>query len=209
MINKIKKIFCKKETIAEQSILEKIDCMFDSLGSDVITLLIGEDFVQYSDSILKLISDYRDELKETTGFILAPVRVQSNQNLQENEFVLKVCEKKVFQQFVIPNEEHIIEDIRKGLKYLFEKHLDEIFTCEITEKYINFVQKNRPYTIWNITVMYTIEEIRNVLVNILMSKKSIKDVNNIFDKFMQYSLQSGFCSHVSTDKIANNIIKKL
>lgn len=209
MINKIKKIFCKKEQDLEPSVLEKIDNMFEDLESDVITLLIGEDFIEYSDSILETISDYREELKEVTGFILPPVRVTSKSFLQENEFVLKVCEKEVFQQFVIPNEEHIVEDIRKSMEYLFENHLNEIFTCEITEKYINFVQNKRPYTIWNISVMYTIEEIREVLVNILMRKKSIKDVNNIFDKFVQCSLKSGFCSHVSTDKIANNIIKKL
>lgn len=210
MINKIKKFFGKKESPkVEQNVLEKIDEMFDSLNSDVITLLIGGDFIEHSDLILKVISDYRDELKDTTGFILSPVHVMSDNSLQENEFVVKVLGKQVTQKFVIPNEEHIKEDILDSLKYLYENKLDEIFTCEITEKYINFVQKNRPYTIWNISIMYTIEEIRSVLVGILSNKKSIKDINKVFDRFVQYSMESGFCSHTPADKIVNKILKKL
>ena len=57
--------------------------------------------------------------------------------------------------------------------------------------------------------MYTIEEIRSVLVGILSNKKSIKDINKVFDRFVQYSMESGFCSHTSADKIVNKILKKL
>ena len=94
MIEKIKKIFCRKNTVeAEKDVLTKIDEMFESLDSDVITLLIGEDFLEFKDLVIGTISEIREELKENTGFILPPVHIMDDEELQAGQVLesYRIC----------------------------------------------------------------------------------------------------------------------
>ena len=61
------------------------------------------------------------------------------------------------------------------LPIMFVKYLSDVY-AETTEKYINIVQKKHIWTIWNITLSYSITEIREVLIQLLKSKKSIKEI---------------------------------
>ena len=102
MIEKLKNIFRLKHTTdVEQSAEEKLDELFSSLNSDIITLLVGNDFVEYGDSILDYVNEVREEIKNKTGFIYPLVHILSSETLQENELVFKVREKQVFQKFII------------------------------------------------------------------------------------------------------------
>lgn len=205
-----KKIF-KKEKIKEdeQNITEKIDNMFDSLDSDIITLLIGKDLTNLDSTIINTICEFRDELKNNSGFILPPIHILGNDSLQENEFVIKVRDKEVLQKFVISNQDETKKELRESLEIIYASYLDEIFTYETTEKYINIVQKKHIWTIWNITSLYSITEIREVLIQLLKSKKSIKNINYIFEKFAENALSSGFYEHHSAQRVAKKIAATL
>lgn len=206
MLEKIKKIFCKQKNTKDNSdIITIIDEMFNSMNSDIITLLIGEDFVEFENIILDTITDYREELKNSTGFILPAVHVLSDYELQENEFILKARGKDIERVFAVPNQTEIKKEIKNALKNLYKNNLEEIFTYEIAEKYVNAVQKNLLWTIWNISSMYTITDIRNVLIQILKNDKSIKDINYIFEKFADYTLELESCNRLSPQKIAQKL----
>ena len=146
---------------------EKIENLFDSLRGDVITLCFGEDFIELKKLIMDTTWDFREELKEKTGFILPAIHILSDETLQENEIVVKVREKNVLQKFAIPNKTETEKEIKESLDFVYKNFLDEIFTYEIAEKYINTAQKTLLGTIWHVTAMYTVTEIREVLIKLL------------------------------------------
>lgn len=207
MLEKIKKLFKKEteEVSTTTSIEEQFDELFNSLGGDVITFEFGEDFNELENAILKTINNYRESLKNKNGFILPPVHVLSKETLQENEICVKVREKIALESFIVPNEKHLIKEIEKALEYVYENHLEEIFTCELVEKYINSTQSKLLGTIWNITALYSVVEVKEVLLELLRNKKSIKNINYVFEKFAEHALSSGFCEHHSAQKLAKKI----
>lgn len=206
MLEKLKNIFrLNKSVEKELSIEDKIEELFSSLNSDTITLLVGNDFIDYSESILKIVDKTRNEIKDTNGFILPLVHIKSSDSLQENEVLFKVREKEVLQKFILPNEKNLIKEIKAGLKELYKEHLHDIFSCETTEKYVTQVQKQCPWMIWNITSIYSITEIRDVLVEILQKDKSIKNINYVFEKFSEYTLDAEFYKHREPNIIADKI----
>ena len=206
MIEKLKNIFrLNKSVEKELNIEEKIEELFSSLNSDTITLLVGNDFIDYCESILKIVDETRNEIKDTNGFILPLVHIKSSDSVQENELLFKVREKEVLQKFILPNEKSLIKEIKTGLKEIFKEHLHEIFSCEITERYLTQVKKQCPWMIWNITSVYSITEIRDVLVEILQKEKSIKNINYVFEKFSEYTLDSEYYRHREPNIIADKI----
>ena len=91
MLEKLKNIFRLNKSVEKAwSIEDKIEALFSSLNSDTITLLVGNDFIDYSESILKIIDETRNEIKDTNGFILPLVHIKSSASLQENEVLFKV-----------------------------------------------------------------------------------------------------------------------
>lgn len=210
MLEKIKKIFCKqKDSENNQDVLAIIDEMFKSLDSDIITLLVGEDFNEFEKTIFDTIANYREELKNNTGFILPAVRVISECELQENEYILKIRGTAIEQVFAVPNQKEIKKEIKNTLENLYKNYLEEIFTYEMTEKYVSSVQNNLIWTIWNISSMYTITEIRDVLIQILKNDKSIKNINYIFEKFADCALELESCNRLSPQKIAQKLSSML
>ena len=207
MLEKIKKLF-KKETeelSTTNSFEEHFDELFNNLGGDVITFEFGNDFIQYKEAILESIEKFREEKKDKTGFIIPAVHVLSNENLQENEIVIKIREKQVLETFIIPTKNHLIKEIEKCLEQICENYIDDIFTCELVEKYIGTAQNKLLGTIWNITALYSTVEIKEVLLELLKNKKSIKNINYVFEKFAEHALSSGFCEHHSPQRLAKKI----
>ena len=206
MIEKLKNIFkLQQETDVNINIEDKINKLFESLNSDIITIIVGNDLISYGNNVPDIVNDVRFEIKNKSGFIYPLVHVISSENLQENEIIFKVRDKKVLQKFIIPNQKSFKREIKSGLIEIYNKYLNEIFTCEITEKYINQVQKKCPWLIWNITSVYSITEIREVLVQVLEKEKSIKNICYIFEKFSEYTLDAEFYKHRAPNVIANKI----
>ncbi|MBQ7764175.1 FHIPEP family type III secretion protein [bacterium] len=210
MLEIIKKIFKNTESkTIEPNIYERIDEMFDSLDADIITVFIGEDLVPFGVDIINTISEYREELKDLNGFILPPVHVLDKSDLQENQILALVRGKKVIEKYVIPTRKEVKKETIDMMKYIYNRHLDQIFTYQMTEKYVNFVQKNQPWTAWNITSMYSITDIRYVLKNLLEENRSIKDINYVFEKFADCALESGCYSYTSPTRIVKKLAREL
>lgn len=203
-------LFKKSEQeVVKPNIYEQIDEMFESLDADIITLHIGSDLVNFGEEITDLISKFRKDLKDKNGFIFPPVHVLDDKNLQENQLIIYVRGLKIYELFVVPTLEEINKEITESMKYIYNRFLDKIFTYQITEKYINFVQQNHMWTTWNLTSMYSVTEIRSVLKNLLEENRSIKNINYVFEKFADCALESGFSSPASASKITKHLINVL
>ena len=184
MLEKIIKLFnFQKNTETNETILNNIDDLFNSMNSDIITIFVGSDFTKLVDTITNTIKTTRMKVKEDTGFIIPEIHILNDDNLQENELNLHIRGKKVLQRFVVPNIKEIEKELQEILNIIYQEHLEEIFSLELVEKYIEFSREKLAWTIWNITNMYSISEIRNILIYILKNQKSIRDINYVFEKF--------------------------
>lgn len=185
MWKKLQEIFnIGKDEVVEVSSEDRFGALFKTLSCDVIRVEVGEDIVPFAENhIVDMIWKLRKAIKDKNGFIIPLVRVIDNEDLQENEYLIKVRDKVVYQGFVIPTGEDIEEDVRISLEQVCEDYLEEIFTNEIAEKYIDQVQaNNNGWLIWNITNVLRVTDIRLILVALLRDGKSIKDIDYVFDK---------------------------
>ena len=107
MLGKLKQIFNIKPKNCGINTPEKIEHLFDSLKEDQIRLEFGSDIVPYGEKVCSIIDGIRNEIKDELGFIMPAVHVLDNQNLQENEYTIKIQDKVLYRGFVIPNEEGI------------------------------------------------------------------------------------------------------
>ena len=184
MLEKIIKLFnFQKNTETNETILNNIDDLFNSMNSDIITIFVGSDFTKLVDTIIETIKTTRTKVKEETGFIIPEIHILDDNNLQENELNLYIRGKKVLERFIVPNIKEIEKELQEILNIIYQEHLEEIFSLELVEKYIEFSREKLAWTISNITNMYSISEIRNILIYILKRQKSIRDINYVFEKF--------------------------
>ena len=211
MIERIKQIFNfnKKEQLLDKTPEEKIQELFDSLNGEIITFKVGNDFTEFQDIVNHEIANYREKLQKERGFVLPLIHVVSEDSLQENEFIVMIRERTVQQKFVIPNIKDIQKEVLSSLEYIVDSELENLFSYEILEKYLNCSQQRQPWTIWNLTICYSLAEIKDVLVGLLRKDKSIKNIDYIFGKIVDITLESGFCSHIPTNKIVEKLILKL
>lgn len=212
MLDKLKQLFnLKKETeIAAASVEEKIEEAFNSLGEDIIRLEVGGDIVECSDAVLEKINELRENIKSKTGFIFPPVHVISQDELQENELVVYVRSKEVVREFVAPNEEIIIKNVYDILNQVFEGYIDEIFTMEYVEKYINKVQMTNSWLVWDISKQLGAYEIKTILANIIKEKKSIADIHRVFEKIDECLAENRDCYHVwKPDVVSRRVCKEI
>ena len=210
MIDFFEKFFCiKKAENVNYDVFDVLNSFFENKDSDTIAFLVGEDFLNFKDLIMDTIAKERNSLRKKTGFVLWAVHVLDNCELQENEFVIKIREKEVLRKFIIPNADEIEKEISEAINYIYNTNIEDIFTYEITEKYINSVQKDLPWTIWNITSIYTISDIREILIQLLKNKKSIKNIDYVFEKIAEHAFVYGFDTRCSPQKIAQNVCQAL
>lgn len=209
MLDKLKQLFnLKTTTEVTPTVEEKIEEAFNSLGEDVVRLEFGEDVTAFSYLILEKINEFRENLKLDTGFIFPPVHVLQNDDLQENEIVFYVRGKETEHEFLIPNKETVDKYIPETLTRLFETNIDEIFTMEYLERYINKVQSINSWLVWDISKQLGAYEIKTILVNVLKQKKSIADINRVFEKIDECLAENRDFCHVWKPEIVSKRICK-
>lgn len=209
MLEKIKQILhINKPEITYPTVHEQIDEMFNDLTSESLKFYIGSDLIGHHAAISSAIAKLREKIKEECGFVFPAVRVTSKNELQENECQLLVCKKVVATDFVIPKEEEVKSSIDKLLREGIDSNLRTIFSNEIVEKYIDFVQKNNGWLVWNITSRLSTVEIKEILVDILESKKSISEISYIFEKIAEELFLEGRYSR-DIHKISQSVKKHI
>lgn len=190
MIEKLKNLFKKKEEKAEPTVEEHIADMFTELKVDAVKICIGGDLSEYGENLGCQLGEFRDNLFEKTGFIFPPVRVIVSDEIQENEFRILLREKLTLTGYCRLNQEDAVSEIINSLQNVYENNIDRIFSNEIAEKYIDTVQKQNGWLIWNLTNAMPAWGIRLVLVRLLQQGRSIKDINYIFDKICKYATKN-------------------
>ena len=211
MIGKLKTLLhIKKPKQVQKTLDEKMNDLFESLQVDTLAVSFGDDILPFAQSIVSCIGKFRVALKEKSGFIIPPVRVINDKDLQENEIQILVRGHVVFQDFAIPKKDYILETVLNNLAKISTKNISEIFTNEMTEKYIDLVQKNNSWLIWNVMRILPVTGIKTILVDILKAGKSIKDIVFVFEKICEYASENkDFISTKDPYKIAECVKKDL
>ena len=191
MLNRLKQIFHINPQKEGLSVYEKIDNLFDSLNDEIIKIKMGEDVEQFRDIICKITENVRNEIKEECGFILPPVRISSDYECQENELKIMIAGRLTAEIYVVPTEKGIEEEVYESFKTCVYENIDYIFTGELAERYLNRVQRNNSWLIWNITNVLSIVDIKTILVDILKNGKRINNINYIFEQIGENVLQNG------------------
>lgn len=203
MLDRLRLLFTKQKTSGETA-EEKYESLFDkAFNADIIRFEAGSDIAEYGDEICQKIEDFRNGIAERTSFIFPLVRILQNNDLQENEIKVFVREKEVCHDFLIPNLEKILEATDEKLDYIYCNYLEDIFTNEFFEKIINKVQLDNAWLVWNLSCRYSVFDMKEVLINLLKLKKSIKNINYIFEKMGK--LPSGVSCNVISNIIASEI----
>ena len=209
MIKKVLKIFNIPRQEQILSTEEKIDELFNSLDSESIKVLIGSDLEIFGESFCESISLFRENLKEEFGFILPGIRIKSDCSLQENEFIILINNKKVYQEFAIPKTEYIETNFPKAFEEVFKNHLDSFFSSSILEKYINFAQKENSWLVWNLTCSLTLVEIKTILIDLIKNGKSINNITYVFEKICEQIYIEDYYLHRKPHKISEKLTKIL
>ena len=210
MIEKLKNIFKFGTQNTVTSPFERLDNMFsDSLKEDVIRIEIGDDLTKFGERMCDIVDNVRKEICEENGFIMPLVRIIDNQALQENKYRILLRGNTVFVDYVVPNKDWAEEVFPHDLKNVVQNNLSAVFTNEITEKYIEAVQKTNSWLVCEIYNTISTSEIRIILLDILKKGKSIKDINYIFEKINEQIFIENKCHCREPHKIADEIIKSI
>lgn len=185
MLNKVFKFFkssTDKEITTTLSNEFKIENLYETLDIDTLKILIGEDLSPLKSSFQQNIDRLRELIKDEYGFIFPNISIQESFTFQENEYQIFINNKCVFNDFAIPTTTYIETNFLDSLKKVIDKNIDTIFTNKTVEKYINFAQKDNFWLIWNLTSVLSMVEIKTILIDLIKKKKSIHNINYIFEK---------------------------
>lgn len=194
MIKRIQQLFeFKKEKTEEAlSVVDVINNLFDDLDEDVIWLQVGSDLIPFGEYLCKdIIANLRGEIKYECGFILPPIHVTDNTSYQENEFTITIRGNLSENGYLVPTKKGIQDELYETLKTAVYNNISIIFTNEITEKYIETVQRKNGWLIWNLTNQLSVIDIRTILVDIINSGKSINNITYIFEQIGGQILTNG------------------
>lgn len=215
MFKKFKQYFnklrndAKDSGTSEKNILERINDLYNSLNDDTICITIGSDLVNLIDSIISSTDDFRSELKDKTGFILPPVRYTEDTGLQENEFSVYINGNNIFSEFVIPNKKNIFDETKSVLDKIYKNHLKDIFSNEVTEKYINAVKTDNYKLAVDVCYRLASVEIKYILVDLLEHNKSINNIVLIFEKISEQIYIDNTYMKYNLCSISKEIIKNI
>ena len=207
---KLQQLNDKIYTINRLEDFDKFKGTFNTLSEDTIMFKIGFDLVQFVEEMIKSIKNSRNKIKDETGFVLPLIRITSSKTLQENELLVYVQGREVFQEFLVFNKKEVNKEIDVIVRKIYDEYLDEIFTNEILEYYINQVQKKNVWLIYDVMQILFVAEIKQLLMSLLKNGKSIKNISLIFEKIStiincNYRWQPRI-NIISLEKALNNLV---
>lgn len=206
MIEKLKKILKLNRKHSEANVYSEIDKMFDNLGVDEICIQIGEDLVTFADEIGEKICDVRKKIKDKTGLIIPVVRILDNCDIQENEYQIQLRNKTKFTGYTVPKEDYAANEIIRKLEDVCMENIDIVLTNEMTEKYIEYVQRNNSWLVWYLSRLVPTTGIKFILTDLIKNGKSINDITFIFEKICEQATKNrDMCTIPDARKIAENL----
>jgi len=190
MIETIKNLLKLNKKEPEKDVYEKINDLFDSLGTDEISISVGEDLICFGKAVAERVGELRNKIKDKTGLIIPPVRVLDNLDFQENEYRIKIRNEEVYTGFTVPKEDYALNEISRCLEKVCMDNLDRVLTNEMVEKYIEVVQRNNGWLIWYLARLIPTTGIKVILVDLIKNGKSINDITYIFEKICEQATKS-------------------
>lgn len=187
MLESLKKLFIKKERCAAKSAAQRVQELYESVRSEELCIHIGSDLESFIDLLRNKIWNLREDLFEKTGFIMPTVKININNSLQENEYNIFVRNHIAETGFAIPNEDFASDEIIKSLENTCIEHIDEVFSSNVTEKYLDVIKSDSSHLITELLYITDISGLRVILVDLLKNGQSIKNISLIFEKICEYS----------------------
>lgn len=215
LIEKIKNIFSVKQKendnyTESQKISRTPDDLFEELGVYELSIDCGEDFLPFVDELSDRIWGLRLDIKERTGFILPPVHILDKSDLQENEIRINVRNNPVFTDYLVPTEKNFCDEIIKNLEIICFEYLEDIFSNEIVEKYIEHVNINNCGLVSYLTRIIPVTGFKKIFIDIIRYGKSINDITMIFEKIAEAAMtDNDTCFTRDAKKISNAVLAKL
>ncbi len=186
-----------------------INNMFDSLDSFSLYFRIGSDINAFSNEISSSIGALREEIKENTGFIFPAIPFKCDNAIQENEIIISINGSEILDDFWVPNKDYVEKEIRRALLYIYRNHLNEIFTIEHLNRYIDKVKKYNYRLVENVTYNLSYVDIKYILVDLLSNGKSIKNISVIFEKIAEgIFIDKSFESH-NIKELSKTVLQKI
>ena len=185
MIEKIKQILKLNSNAKQKSVKEEIDEMFDSLGVDELRIIIGEDLTFLGENLCQHIRDLRRKIKDKTGLIIPAVRILDSSEIQENEYQIKIRQNTVFTGFTVPQKDYAINEITSNFEKSCLNNVELVLSNELTEKYIETVQRNNGWLICYLSRLIPTTGIKIILSDLIKNGKSIQDISYIFEKICE------------------------
>ena len=207
---KIKKYIYKIKFIRKAEVNRKYNENFNLLSEDIIIFKVGSDLVPIIDYLLDSIRDTRKQITKETGFVFPLIRVFDSSYIQENELVVSIQGKEVYEEFFVCTKKEIKKQIEEVIRKIYDEYIDEIFTNELLEKYINQVNKKSSWLVWDILKVLLTSDLKYLLISLLKNGKSIKNITNVFEKIndiLNYNYRfSTKMTLYSIEKALNNLV---
>lgn len=185
MIEKIKNLLKFNRNSKAKTVQDEIDEMFDTLGVDTLKITVGEDLVPFAQDLVASIKDLRKKIKSNTGLIIPQVRILDSTELQENEYKISIQGKTVFTGFTVPKEDYAVNEITTNLEKECFKNVELVLSNELTEKYIETVQRTNGWLICYLSRLIPPTGIKIILSDLIKNGKSINNINYIFEKICE------------------------
>ena len=177
----------------KQTLINEIspDTMYSNIKEEKFTVNLSEEILdlvsmENSDNLLAQTVKVRQNLTDTLGYVIPHIHFHNSDDLNQNEFSIKIHDIEVFRGIVIPNYRVYYKDELKGYK---QEDGDYTTTDELTGKKVVWIPEDKVKDFW-IRGMSAVEYIGKAIEEI-----SIREVSDIMDyndvnKFVEIVMES-------------------
>jgi len=151
--------------------------MYTTIKEEKFTVNLSEEILdlvalEYNDGLLSETVKIRQNLTDKLGYVIPHIHFHNDDELNQNEFSIKIHDVEVFRGLVFPNYKAFYKDDLKGYKITED---DIVSIDEMTNKKIVWIQQDKTKDFW-IQGFSAVEYIGKAVEYI-----SIKEVSDIMD----------------------------
>lgn len=136
----------------KQSLVNEIspEAMYSTIKEEKLTVNLSEEILDLismdsSDNLLAQTVKVRQELTDRLGYVIPHIHFHNSDDLNQNEFCIKVHDVEVFRAIVLPEYRVYFKDELKGYKLEADDYVTE---DEITGKKIVWIKKDKVKDFW-------------------------------------------------------------
>lgn len=136
----------------KQALVNEIspDTMYSGIKEEKITINLSEEILELvsmdnADNILAQTVKVRQDLTERLGYVIPHIHFHNSDDLNQNEFSIKIHDVEVFRTVVFPQYRVFYKDELKGYK---PEENDFVVIDEITGKKIVWIQEDKVKDFW-------------------------------------------------------------